>query len=108
MICSELVFHCYADAGSPYAIVIRGADVPMMAAEAARWADLSPEEIAFRQEATKFLLNYAVAKGHDVATRAFAAAMTPAAVVDASAVAAFVTPHDLETSPSLQMVGTLA
>ena len=109
MICSELVYRCYTEAGTAYTIVIHGADVPAMAAEAARWQDqtLSAEEIAFQQEATRFLLNYAVSKGHDVSTRAFAATWTPAAVVAASAAASFVTPHDLETSPNLQLVGTL-
>jgi len=107
MICSELVYRCYTEAGTPYAIVIRGADVPLMTSQPPRWEDQSPEEIAFQQEATRFLLNYAVAKGHDVSTRAFAAAWTPASIVAASATAPFVTPHDLETSPNLQIVGTL-
>ena len=108
MICSELVYRCYHEAGSQYAIVIRGADVPLTVAATPVAGAMSVEEAAYQREATSFLLNYAVAKGHDVRSRSSALAPTPEAVVAAEAVADFVTPHDLEISPNLQLVGTLA
>jgi hypothetical protein len=115
MICSELVYKCYTEAGSRYAILVRGADLPAAAPLGAleslapgRAAAAPAAQSAFQEEASRFLLNYAVAKRHNVAAREFATAATPAAIVAASAVADFVTPHDLETSPSLQLAGTLA
>jgi len=111
MICSELVYRCYTEAGPLYAIRVRGADLPRLAAEAAvtvRTEALTPEEADFKREATTFLLNYAAAKRRNLGTREFASAASPRDIVAASTVADFVTPRDLATSPNLQMVGTLA
>jgi hypothetical protein len=111
MICSELVYRCYTEAGPPYAIRVRGSDVPKLAAAPTpmvRAEALTPDEVDFKREAATFLLNYAVAKKRNLGTREFAFATTPGDIVAASAVADFVTPRDLETSPNLQMVGTLA
>jgi hypothetical protein len=105
MICSELVYRCYTEAGAPYEIIIRGSDVALRTAAAA--GPPSPSELALQAEAVRFLNNYAIAKGHNVASQEFARASTPAAVVAAAAVADFVTPRDLETSPNLQKIGTL-
>jgi hypothetical protein len=108
MICSELVYRCFTEAEPPYAIHVRGADAPRVAAAGLPGAETAGgEEQAFHREAASFLLNYAIAKGHNIATRGFPAAAVPADVVAASAVADFVTPHDLETSPNLQLVGSL-
>ena len=116
MICSELVYKCYIEAGPRYEIIVRGADVPALAAASLRLEATvagpveaaSAEEAGFRQEAKSFLLNYALAKGHNVAAPKFALAAGPEGVVAASAVADFVTPHDLEVSPNLQFAGMLA
>jgi len=106
MICSELVYRCYTEAGAPYQIIVRGADIPVRAAAAAA-QPRSTEDAAFQAEAARFLLNYAVAKGHNVGGPKFLAARAPHEIVTAAALADFVTPRDLETSPNLQKVGTL-
>ena len=110
MICSELVYRCYTEAGPTYAIQVRGLQGVAAAASpaiAVRPVEMTPDAASFQEEARKFLMNYALAKGHNVAARSFAMASTPEAVAAASAVADFITPHDLETSPSLQKVGQL-
>ena len=110
MICSELVYRCFTEAGPSYAIRVRGSDAPAAAGDTAMVAGaevLTPEAADFRREAASFLLNYAVAKGRNLGSREFSMATTPGDIVSASAVADFVTPRDLETSPNLQMVGTL-
>jgi len=106
MICSELVYRCYTEAGAPYQIVIRGADIPLKAAPAAA-APASAVDAAFQAEAARFMLNYAVAKRHNVGGPKFLAAKSPQEIATAAAVADFVTPRDLESSPNLQKVGTL-
>jgi hypothetical protein len=101
MICSELVYRCYTEAGAPYQITIKGADIPFRAAPP------SAVDAAFQAEAARFMLNYAVAKRHNVAGPEFRAAKSPQDIATAAAVADFVTPRDLESSPNLQKVGTL-
>lgn len=102
MICSELVYRCFDQAGSPYKILIRGADIAQAnamalgaqaAASAATHATGIAEDDFPYEEAAAFLDNYyATRSGGDVST---------AAVPD------FVTPGDLSKSPNLWKLGTL-
>ncbi len=77
MICSELVYRCYAQAGPAYRIQIRGLDDERIAQSLAR----------------------PFAKRHEAYKRAYALAQP--------VVPDFVTPHDLESSPNLERIGRL-
>lgn len=103
VICSELVFRCYQNAGNDYEILIRGADVPKVAVEV-ETVESSLAQAEVRAAAENFLVRYALAKGNTPksALEVFSVQQTPFAVAD------FVTPHDLEASPSLQRVGRLS
>ncbi len=109
MICSELVYRCYVEAGQKYFIRIRGADVAMaqaasVLANAGSSAPLdaaSAADAAFDEEAAVFLENFYAVSG---ATPPGAAVQGEASL---QAVADFVTPGDLKKSPNLQLAGTL-
>ena len=113
VICSELVYRCYQNAGGnlAYELAIVGADVPAPAAAEFRAsiAALSPAEAAdaldIQNRASAFLLNYYQAKQHPeppaAAPQALAVPVRPEAVAD------FVTPRDLASSPNLQKACTL-
>lgn len=110
MICSELVYRCYTEAGEQYQILIRGTDIPLLASFVPMTAADAPPtsvDVAFQQEAAAFLSNYSVAKRHKPGGSPIAVAMAAGGVAKAAAVADFVTPHDLENSPDLQKFGTL-
>lgn len=111
MICSELVYRCYAEAGDKYAIRIRGADTArsqLMNQIAAYCAPSAASSTAIAQgsgelseeEALAFLDRYFFAKGIDLSVPTTTGAH-PLAVAD------FVTPGDLKKSPNLYKVGRL-
>ena len=122
MICSELVFRCYAEAGDHFYLTIRGADTMAAAAQAfaqgAQAAVLTPlaaspadgrihdhpstdpETRSTQAAALEFLDLYRVAKQIDPST------LAASSVMAAQAVANFVTPGDLKKSPNLYRVGT--
>ena len=123
VICSELVYRCYAeaDATGKYHLAIRGADT-LAAARAAEVQaailgspGLAPAAILavgplsdpLLPEKQEFLARYAALKGKPPATMASIAAARAAGAAAAAAVADFVTPHDLERSPNLYQAGTL-
>lgn len=108
MICSELVYRCFAEAGDAYRPRILGADLaPFSSAHAASIlgaqefddSETSVDTAEVRVLAAAFLARYATAKGQ-VQPAAWTAA-------DLHANPNFVTPHDLETSPNLEKVGRL-
>lgn len=102
MICSELVYRCYAESGNLYVPRVVGAK-PMMngsilssamiGEEPARAPEADEQDLRSRAEA--FLAQYASAKGRGEDLRAL------------GVVPDFVTPRDLSTSPSLHCVGRL-
>jgi len=100
-ICSEMVFRCFESAGTKYTLEIRGADVPAEAALDEVIAKSAAADVAtaqqLRAQAAAFLSNYnqALRGGAPLGAAALA-------------VANFVTPHDLQDSPNLQLAGTLA
>src|SRR6266852_3566157 len=106
VICSELVFRCYLNAGENYKLLIRGADRTPTAlwaysTESASHTEVEQAQVA--QSAQNFLARYALAKHPEAAT----STLVTADAITALAVADFVTPHDLEVSPSLLRLGTL-
>jgi hypothetical protein len=115
VICSELVYRCYLNAGKDtlYQLTIVGADIPGAAAFAEGVASLPPliaaEALDIRARASAFLMNYYQAKQESVSAVKEAQAQVEALAVPttAEAVADFVTPRDLASSPNLQRVGTL-
>jgi hypothetical protein len=112
VICSELVYRCYAEARPDrhYSLDIVGADVlaPAFAAAAVDPAAVlsSPAVDGLASERTVFLNRYAAAKGQSLSMLA-AAGFTNASNLAAAAVADFVTPRDLSQSPDLQKIGGL-
>ncbi|PYT12233.1 MAG: hypothetical protein DMG59_23990 [Acidobacteria bacterium] len=111
VICSELVYRCYENSGPNYKLLIRGADIPDAKALAATLQPAAAAELReIHARAAEFLANYYQAKRIRVtpaAGRGTAAAVAVPALVEVAAVADFVTPHDLEASPNLQLIGTL-
>jgi len=114
VICSEMVFRCFenADAAGKYALEIRGADVPMAAELDGIVANATPADSAsaqqIRAQAAAFLRNYSQAV-HAQAPPAVTALLGEYSAAAAGlAVANFVTPHDLQDSPNLQLAGTLS
>lgn len=113
LICSELVFRCYDQAGTAYQIRIRGADVAMKHAAVAM-TTATPMTIddpsGYHRAAAAFLENYEAAKRtaliHAPSDAVMAAAS--AAPITTQAVANFVTPGDLKNSPDVQLVGRLS
>jgi hypothetical protein len=101
VICSEMVFRCFENAGYP--LEIRGADIPMAAELDQIVAKATPADAAtarqIRAQAEAFLQNYSQA-AHPGTGLAASAAVLP--------VANFVTPHDLQNSPNLQLAGRLS
>lgn len=121
MICSELVYRCYAEATNDgkYALTIRGADVlaPEAATTVATVAPaFAPNQIMTTtaaasmdpliDEKTHFLAMYAAAKGLPAAP--LIAAATRGSGIGIAAIPDFVTPRDLSRTPNLTFVGTLA
>jgi hypothetical protein len=103
LICSELVFRCFDEAGAAYKVAIRGADMAANFAAgtmAATSFETQPEDDGgFADAAATFLANYSALKP-----------MPPAPVGVGGmvmAVANFVTPGDLSKSPNLQKFGRL-
>lgn len=120
MICSELVYRCYAEAGANYHLKIAGAQMLMRHSLhesallkamplAAPEGDRELQELAAAAEV--FLQSYAVAqsgrempKGKRGAAKASKEEMRGLAL---PVVADFVTPRDLKTSPNLIHIGRL-
>ena len=105
VICSELVYRCYAEAGpGSYRLQIVGSDVVVSAAQSfltpVEPAAVPADDVALRISAQSFLTRYAMAKG---------AATTSAEgfAVPVLTTANFVTPFDLGRSPSLVRIGTV-
>jgi hypothetical protein len=127
LICSELVYRCFKEAGSRYDNEIRGADILAMRARATlsssegglRTGTAPLEDPVIGAELDAFLAKYQVAKSRGAALaagsstkpkkagRAPAASAAPSGSEMALAVANFVTPRDLRDSPNLMRVGTL-
>ncbi|PWU19762.1 MAG: hypothetical protein C5B50_05750 [Verrucomicrobia bacterium] len=111
LICSELVYRCYAQAGAGYQIRIRGADLAQaMAASLSTISPVASEGGAdYGEAAAVFLENYEAAKRPSHLKALASAGVTSASGAPplTAAVADFVTPGDLKKSPDLQMLGTL-
>jgi len=107
MICSELVYRCYDEAGAAYRLRIVGADILMRHSlhEAAllQSTPLATPEKGDRElqdlsaAGERFLHAYAAAKGTKV----------PLTALETTAIPDFVTPRDLRSSPNLSSVGRL-
>ena len=105
MICSELVYRCYSEAGDIYVPKIVGADILKQGSLCDLMAMgmipsmMSPEGDRELQDllaaADSFLWKYASAKGKVMRTEAF----------QRKAVSDFVTPRDLRFSPNFEYVG---
>ncbi len=126
MICSELVYRCYTEAGPPYDLRIVGSDIPRQYAFAfygllppgselnrsAALASPSSEDAATASAISSYLANYAAAKGYfakpENKTAVKMLEANPATAVSMLAVADFVTPNDLGHSPNLQILGRVA
>ncbi len=116
VICSEMLFRRFENAApaGTYTLVIRGADIPSAQAVQGAIAD-NPDAAAIQTKAAAFLQNYSQAVLGPAAPAtpapivAYAAPISAySAAISAFAVANFVTPHDLEDSPNLQVAGTLS
>ncbi len=106
LICSELVYRCFSQAGQNYKIRIHGADMAMATMAAAVPPLVPAQDLSgYQSAAASFLANYQAAKAVNTGPRPLATA--PAAAAMAAAVANFVTPGDLKKSPDLQLLGTL-
>jgi hypothetical protein len=115
-----MVFLCFenADPAGTYSLLIRGADIP--SAQALDAVPTDPVAAQIQAQAAAFLQNYsqaallppaAPAPGPITAYSApssVAPISAYAAAISAYAVANFVTPHDLQNSPNLQLAGTLS
>jgi hypothetical protein len=117
VICSEMVFRCFgnADQAGTYVLLIRGADIPSAQTLAAAALPSDPAAAQLQSQAAAFLQNYSQAALMPAAAPssppivAFGAPISAySAAISAFAVANFVTPHDLQDSPNLQMAGTLS
>jgi len=106
MICSELVYRCFTQAGPKYDIRIRGADMAVSTAANTMGAapGLAPDPQGYQEAAANFLENYQAAK-HAGKPNEFA--LGADGQPNLGAVADFVTPGDLKKSPDLQLLGTL-
>jgi len=102
LICSELVYRCYEQAGADYKVLIRGAD--MAAGMAMATMDAPPKADAddggYLESALVFLEKYQALKPAPPADPALGGAVM--------AVSNFVTPGDLSKSPNLRLLGRLA
>jgi hypothetical protein len=106
VICSELVYRIFKNAGEAYQLAILGADATKLAAisNVPDERNLTPEMRDLQSAASAFLANYDEAKK---AGRAKATLSTAAPEQSlAATIADFVTPHDLFVS--LQLIGTLS
>ena len=114
LICSELVYRCFTQAGNSYAIRIRGSDTALASVVAldplSTAAQAQEDSTGYPAAATAFLENYRAAKRHTHASvqPVSTTAMAASDALTGSAVADFVTPGDLKRSPDLQLVGTLS
>lgn len=116
VICSEMVFRCFENAmpAGTYTLVIKGSDIPSAQAVQGIIAE-NPDAAAIQAQAAAFLQNYSQAALGPAAPAvpapivAYAASISAySAAISAFAVANFVTPHDLQDSPNLQLAGTLS
>jgi hypothetical protein len=110
LICSELVFRCYSQAGPPYQIRIRGADLAManvVNALAGPAFAAGDDFHNYQDAAAAFLANYQAAKAAPGLPGAGSPPGAAGSKDMAAAVANFVTPGDLKKSPDLQLLGTL-
>jgi hypothetical protein len=123
MICSELVYRCYVQAGAKYFLRIRGADIARAHAAAVMAGSTPPdaalaytsgesglamaEDLAFEEEAAAFLESYLAAHEPEPGAKPAGAGLADEGGVQLQAVADFVTPGDLKKSPNLQFAGTL-
>ncbi|MCF8031593.1 MAG: hypothetical protein K9K66_01630 [Desulfarculaceae bacterium] len=112
MICSELVFRCYDEAGEDYKILVVGADIlsrfaggPLTSrglGDGLLPGEDTEEAVSFQAEARTFLAEYESAKGSQIA------ALDTRSMFELSrANPNYVTPRDLQKSPSLRKMGTL-
>lgn len=108
IICSELVYKCFADTGLPlYQIDIAGVDSTAVPRGLESRATLMPSTTAetdaahLRKDAAAFLSSYCIAKP------GLPQAIAGTPPDEPIAVAEFVTPRDLATSPNLAFVGQL-
>lgn len=116
MICSELVYRCFADAGTKYRLTIRGADTifvvpPNIYTEPdgkAPRQDLTEEETdSANQLIEVFFAKYAAAKNKVVGQPRAETSRTVSTLKKSLAVADFVTPRDLKKCPNLKLIGRL-
>jgi hypothetical protein len=121
MICSEFVYRCYQEAGERYRIRIVGADIRSGYAFLPPHApsgtpiDLgvgSPEARSFQAAAKSFLVQFELTKSKALPSdEALALTSLPpfaSPTLTYRTNPDFVTPHDLQDSPSLNKVGRLA
>ena len=110
MICSELVYRCYAEAGTQYELEISGADPAMLAATQGLELPMRPthdaESADIDRRINAFLTNYAAAK-HKGKVALTPKGVAPSLSATNLAIADFVSPRDLKDSPDLQLVGRL-
>ena len=97
VICSELVYRCYAQAGADYKIAIKGADKGVKVSSKAG-AKKSTEESEIQETLTRL---------SDAMKAANMLRAPEEGKMSAKAVADFVTPGDLSKSPSLKLQGRL-
>jgi hypothetical protein len=104
LICSELVFRCYDEAGAAYTINIRGADIAATfatgAMSMANSSAVEEDDGGLADAAADFLANYSVMKPVPAASANLGGSVM--------AVANFITPGDLSKSPNLQKLGKLS
>ena len=106
IICSELVYKCYEQAGSEYEIDVAGVEYDVIQAKLAPRATLMPsvtpdsDAAHLEKDGAAFLASYQIAKPE---LRNALAAIEPTNGI--VAVPEFVTPRDLATSPNLLLVG---
>ena len=112
MICSELAYRCYEEAGDNYRILIVGADIlkgmlhPLTEKQELESESLTAEEkgeiAILRAEAQSFLVTYESVKRKQIVGHE---ADEIKALFEANA--NYVTPRDLQKSPNLEKIGRL-
>lgn len=116
MICSELVYRCFDDAGANYKLTIRGADTifvvpPNISTEEdgkAPGQDLAEAETDLTNQMIEdFFAKYAAAKNKVVGQPGAETSRTVSTLKKSLAVADFVTPRDLKKCPNLKLIGRL-
>lgn len=105
MICSELVYRCYCQAGDKYTLLISGADLAQKTLSKGQIIKTYDEDNSLNLNVENFLLKYTVSKR--MINRSKKEVETIQDMISALAIADFVTPRDLKTSPNLYCAGTL-